>query len=93
MTTFNDLDFQPHPNWPDGIRAITCFPNGYAASVIRSKYSYGGSEGFYELAVMKGTEDDHELCYDTPITDNVIGGLTPVGVSRLLAQIAELPKA
>jgi hypothetical protein len=51
---FSELDFQPHPNpnW-DGVQAKHFFGNGYGVSVIRSSHSYGGSDGLYELAVVK----------------------------------------
>ena len=32
------------------------FPNGYGVSVIAT--GYGGADGLYELAVIKGTEGD-----------------------------------
>lgn len=87
--TFDDLKFEAHPNWglPDK-QAKAAFENGYGASVIRGKHSYGGSEGLYELAVLIG----NNLCYDTPITDDVLGYLTEDDVTRLLRQIEELPK-
>jgi hypothetical protein len=43
-------------------------------------------------AVMKQNEDDgYELCYDTPITNDVIGWLTWEEVQALLARIDALP--
>lgn len=64
------------------------FSNGYGASVIRNSYSYGHEYGLYELAVLK----DGRLCYDTPITSNVIGYLTADEVAEHLQRIEELPK-
>lgn len=64
------------------------FANGYGASVIRNSYSYGHEHGLYEIAVLKG----NRLCYDTPITDNVIGYLTADKVAEYLQRIEELPK-
>lgn len=63
------------------------FPNGYGASVVRHAFSYGGSAGFYELAVLH----DGEIVYDTPITNDVIGWLTMARVGDLLHDIAALP--
>lgn len=62
------------------------FPNGYGASVVIGPYTYGGDQGLYELAVLK----DGEICYDTPITDNVIGYLDVSEVEGLLNQIKAL---
>lgn len=94
---FSDLNFQPHGNYPDtGIAARHFFPNGYGISVVRftSPYgsggSYGADEGLYESAVLKGTEDDWKLCYDTPITDDVLGHQTEEEVEVLLHEIENL---
>jgi hypothetical protein len=85
MTTFADLIFKPHPI-PSGVQAIINFSNGYAASVVRTQWSYGGSEGLYELAILK----DDAICYDTPITNDVLGHLTEDGVTEALQQIEAL---
>lgn len=66
------------------------FENGYGASVIRGEYSYGGREGLYELAVIKGIASEWDLCYDTGITDDVIGHLTPEDVTSYLQRIKSL---
>lgn len=63
------------------------FDNGYTASVIRSDRSYGGLDGLWELAVLKGDK----LCYDTPVTGDVLGYLTPPEVLFHLNQVKELP--
>ena len=63
------------------------FPNGLGASVVRSKYSYGGRNGLWELAVVRG----HEIVYDTPITHDVLGYLTDADVEKVLAQIEAIP--
>jgi hypothetical protein len=83
--TFEDLEFQPHPT--GGEQAKIHFKNGYGASVIRTPHSLGGNEGLYELAVTRG----RYITYDTPITDDVLGYLTPDRVSELLQQIEALP--
>lgn len=56
------------------------FKNGYGASVLRSSYSFGGDRGLFELAVLK----DGNICYDTPITNDVIGYLTADEVTEYL---------
>jgi len=82
--TFEDIDFQPH--W-GGIIGKIMFENGYGASVIRTEQSYGGSRGLYELAVL---DNDGKLTYDTPITGDVLGFLSPKEVTNYLIQIQDL---
>lgn len=86
---FEELKFGPKRDgdFTMGVQARHYFPNGYGVSVIQGPYTYGGPEGLYELAVM--TEDG--LCYDTPITEDVLGHLTPEEVTGLLAQVEALP--
>ena len=87
MKTFKDIEFKPNPMGEDfGIVSRTQFDNGYEASVVKSDYTYGGKNGLYELAVFK----DGEICYDTPITDDVIGYLRPEDVTDVLAKIQQL---
>jgi hypothetical protein len=68
------------------------YENGYGVSVISNEYSYGGREGLYELAVLKGDEDYNEICYDTHITNDVIGHLTDSDVTNIIEQIKKLDK-
>ena len=86
MKTFKDLEFKEHPNHMGGVQARIQFDNGYEASVVKSEYTYGGNDGLYELAVFK----DGEICYDTPITDDVIGYLRPEDVTDVMAKIQQL---
>jgi len=69
-----------------GIQKVYKFPNGYGASVIKHKGSYGYSKGLWELAVL----NEGELCYDTEITNDVIGHLNDPEVDRLLRKIHQL---
>lgn len=75
-------------NVQDGKQYVYKFPNGYGASVIKHSYSYGGKKGLWELAVLRG----EELCYDTFITNDVLGHLTTGEVNQYLNQIQGLPK-
>lgn len=68
-----------------GTQKVYRFNNGYGASVIRHAYSRGT-----ELAVLKWEGDDFEIAYDTPITDDVIGHLSPFEVDEVLYRIAAL---
>jgi len=70
----------------DGVQYEYTFPNGYGASVIKHSYSYGGKDGKWELAVLK----DDELCYDTSITNDVLGHLTTGEVNVILDKIRDL---
>lgn len=97
---FTDLNFQPHPNYRgDGIQAKHFFPNGYGVSVVQFPGSYGFEQGLYELAVLKKYVQKGygahlywgwKICYDTPITDDVIGHLSEEDVDDLLLQVENL---
>jgi len=90
MKTFNDLDFNPHPNGMGGVQARIPFPNGYGASVVCNPFSYGGREGLYEIAVLNS---EGCITYGTPITDDVIGYLNENEVTDILKQIQSLENA
>ena len=88
--TFEDLKFNP-TQIHSGIQAIVEFENNYGASVVKHDYSYGGKDGLYELAVIQYDESgDWDICYDTPITDDVLGYLTEDNVTEYLTQIEQL---
>ena len=84
LKTFDVIKFIEQLN---GVRRRIMFDNGYGASVIRHNYSYGGRDGLYELAVL---HKDGEPTYNTPITDDVMGYLTPEDVTEILIQIQDL---
>jgi hypothetical protein len=100
MITFADLVFhkddeeQEVLQWKDPAEyAFHFFDNHYGVSVIRGPYTHGGKEGLYELAVIYMAPGDEysELVYDTPVTNDVEGHLTPDDVTRLMQQVSELP--
>ena len=70
-----------------GRQKLYHFKNGYGASVVKHEGSYGGKSGLWELAVL---DAEGHLCYDTEITDDVIGHLNDPQVDALLNQIANL---
>ena len=87
MKTFKDIEFKTNPMGADfGIVSRTQFDNGYEVSVVRSEHTYGGNKGLYELAIFK----DGEICYDTPITDDVIGYLRPEDVTDVMERVEKL---
>lgn len=86
-------DFQTHNGlyenrrYADGIEQWKFeFDNGYGASVITGGIAYCNEGQPYELAVL----EHDELCYSTPITDDVIGYLTSDEVYDLLDKIEQL---
>jgi hypothetical protein len=93
MKTFKDLEFNSFPPIEgmdvnrDGVYARIMFENGLGASVIKTSFSYGGKNGLYELAVL---DTDGEITYDTDVTDDVIGFLTPEQVTETMAFIQVL---
>ncbi len=89
MKTFNDLEFKKHPmaEGLDGVVSRIFFDNGYGASVVKHQYSYGGDRGLYELAVL---DKDGNLCYDTTVTNDVIGYLRPQDVTDVMEKIQQL---
>lgn len=80
----------------NGIQKIYKFENGYGASVVRftvmgmtCSYTNGNE---WELAIIKWNEDekDFDLCYDTGITDDVLGHLTDDEIEDILIKIKKL---
>ena len=63
------------------------YPNGYGVSVIENEWSYG-----LELLIIKGDKDNWEHCYDTPITNDVIGHLDPDSLKEVCDAVKALPK-
>lgn len=73
-----------------GSQRVVRFPNGYGASIVRGPYTYGGSDGLFELAVVRFDGDGWDLTYETPVTDDVLGWLTEAQVEETLAAIEAL---
>ena len=88
---FTDLDFQPHPLYKeDGVQAKHMFPNGYGVSIVRFPGSYGFQDDLYEVAIIKGTLDEFEICYDTPIADDVLGHRDEQDINNILEEVQSL---
>jgi len=68
------------------------FGNGYGVSIVRGPYTYGYEQGLWELAVLVGDERGHTLCYDTPITDDVVGYCSEERLLELMTAVANLPR-
>lgn len=67
-------------------QAVMQFKNGYGISVIKGTVFYPNGIDTYEVAVLK----DGAICYDTSITDDVIGYVNADEVSNIMKQIQEL---
>jgi archaellum biogenesis ATPase FlaH len=87
MKTFSDLEFIELDQYMDGVAARIMFENGYGVSVVCHSFSYGGKNGLYEVAVL---DTDGEITYETDVTDDVIGHLTPEQVTETMAFIQVL---
>jgi hypothetical protein len=89
MKEFKDLEFEQDDM---GENAFEIFPNHYGISVIRGPYTYGGKKGLYEIAVLRMTPEMKysEICYDTSVSNDVVGNLTPEGVTEYMKLIQKL---
>ncbi|OUW42618.1 hypothetical protein CBD41_08825 [bacterium TMED181] len=73
-------------SFEQGVQRIYKFDNGYGASAVMHEYSYGGPKGLWELAVLDSNGD---LCYHTPVTQDVIGHLDDSQLQLILKEISE----
>jgi hypothetical protein len=87
MNTFKTL---PMNQINGGVQHLAFYPNGYGASIVKHNFSYGHEDGLWELAVIKGTEEDWNICYDTHITSDVLGHLSESDVEDTLVLIQAL---
>jgi len=76
----------------DTIHARLMFDNGYGISVVRGGVltiggAKVGSNDIYEIAVL---DEDEELTYTTPITEDVITDLTQDEVNEYMIKIQQL---
>lgn len=87
MKTFKDLVFEPH-GIGYGYQAVLNFDNGYGVSVLLGDLFYSNGIDTYELGVLK----KGHLCYDTPITDDVLGYLNKGEVTKIMEKIQKLSR-
>lgn len=66
------------------------FPNGFGASVIRHRGSYGNRSGLWELAVLEDNDGRWSMTNETPIAHDVLGWLSPHKVIETLKRIEKL---
>lgn len=86
MKTFDDLVFKQYSSIDSLMKAIIQFENGYGVSVLFGGLAYSNGIDTYELAVLK----DGLLCYDTEITNDVIGYIEKEEVTNIMIRIQQL---
>lgn len=91
ISLFKDIEpVEVKQHWNGGDHRFYSFPNGYGASVIPDLYQgmyVQSDEEKFELAVLN---EQRDLVYDTPITDDVMGNLTEENVQEILKLIRAL---
>jgi len=82
------VEFKLNDEYMGGYHIIYEFSNGYGASVVTGRFIHG-----MELAVLKQEPDGTwPICYDTPITSDVMPGLDTDDLQQILNDIRSLPK-
>ena len=98
MVKFSDIQFRPHPNpFCDGLQGLIFFPGGYGLSVVRFKspfgdryLSYTSNEDEWEVAILKGDENNWDICYDTIISNDVLGYQTKEDIEQIMRYLIRL---
>jgi hypothetical protein len=81
---------KPHHIGDNGHQIMVRFLNGYGASIVRFEYSYGGSNGLWELAVIKWDGEEFDFDFTTGITEDVMGHLNMLDVVITCMEISNL---
>ena len=97
---FTEIKFRSHGVDPEGVHGVVRFKNGYGLSIVRHSYSYGGSKGLYELALLKiGTlkgasqENDWDITYNEELGyPDVRGWMSEEDVESELKKIENAPR-
>lgn len=84
MNNITSIEFFTPDVDPKGTQVKILFANGWGASIIKHKYSYGYEEGLWELAVIK----NNQINYTNPLADDVLGNLSDTEVNEHLETIA-----
>ena len=89
MITFDNIKFDTHPL--GGVSGKLFFPGGYGISVVRHDYSYTSKNiDDYEVAILKGDQDNWEICYDTHFTNDVLGYQTKEDINKILSHLIRI---
>ena len=76
-----------NPHLFEGIQYLFRFDNNFGASVVKSRYTYGGDKDLWEMALIYYTHSDYFLMYINDFEEDVIGYLTDEEVNKLLEKI------
>lgn len=83
MKTFKDLVFEQHALDKEGRHAKLHFDNGYGVSVLTGGMYFYTRNNTYEVGILK----DGYLCYNTPITDDVLKYQTKEQVEEVMKKL------
>lgn len=72
----------------NGIRKVYRFKNGYGASVVKFKGSYGYEQNLWELAPLAFLDDTEEICYINGFKEPK-GFLSDEQVDKILEDISK----
>lgn len=67
------------------------FENDFGLSIIRGQFTYGESEGLYEVALIHGSEDKYILAYVRGLWPDVKGHQTLEDIEKLEAEVRNYP--
>lgn len=71
----------------DGFHILVDYPNGFTASITKNSITSKNSD-LWEIAILY----DNEICFDTPITDDVLPYLDDEKVLAYCNEIRNLTK-
>jgi hypothetical protein len=95
MVTFDDIEFKTHVSG-DGVHGLIFFPGGYGLSVVRYKHPYSTRYSSYtddktwEVAIIKGRKGNWKICYDTILTNDVLGFQTKEDINKIISHVQRL---
>ena len=80
-----------------GLQGLIFFPGGYGLSIVRYKSPFGDSymsytsnEDEWEVAILKGDENNWDICYDTILTNDVLGYQTKENIEEIMKYLIRL---
>jgi len=95
MITFDNIEFKQHVTG-NGVHGLIFFPGGYGLSVVRYRHPSGGGSYTsndtedYEVAIIKGRKGNWKICYDTILTNDVLGFQTKEDINKIINHVQRL---